>query len=181
MKIYKPIFFSPPTSTMDYTSNQLYHLIRQRAGSKMLRQAESINMYSQVSEYLDDSHLDSAIQAHKTFEVNYPRGTESHMGHVSLEEITAIRTKDLTDLPWIYVHMLETLSAHDEFAADLLNMKLESSPAAAWRIPLPSHVAEADSFQYVYEEWLSLNPWIESFIDLATADDVIETDDPQSD
>jgi hypothetical protein len=164
---------------MDY-ANSLYHLIRDRAGSKMLRQAESINMYEQVSDYLDDylddSHIDATIQLYKDFEIKYPSVTESHMGAIWLDEIQNMDEYELQTLPWIYVHMLETLVSHDPLAVSLLSQKLASSPAAAWRIPL-TDVAAEDSFTHIYEEWLAANPWIQSFTELATAENFQVEDD----
>jgi len=164
---------------MDYANNALYNLIRSRAGSKMLRQAESINMYEQVSDYLDDSHIDASIQLYKDFETKYPSVTESHMGAIWLHEIQNMNAYELQCIPWIYVHMLETLVSHDPFASNFLKQKLAASPAAAWRIPLPDVIAE-DAFKHIYEEWLAANPWIQSFTELATAEDFIETEDPES-
>jgi hypothetical protein len=163
---------------MDYANNQLYCLIRQRAGSKMLRQAESINMYEQVSDYLDDSHIDASIQLYKTFEANYPNCTESHMGAIWLDEIQNMDAYELQCLPWIYVHMLETLVSHDPVSVKLLKEKLASSPAAAWRIPLPDVIAE-DAFKHIYEEWLAANEWVQSFTELATAENFEISDDPE--
>ena len=168
---------------MDYANKALYNLIRSRAGSKMLRQAESINMYEQVSDYLDDSHIDASIQLYKTFEANYPNCTESHMGAIWLDEIQNMDAYELQTLPWIYVHMLETLVSHDPFASNFLKQKLAASPAAAWRIPLPEGIAPADAFKHTYAEWLYVNPWIESFAVWANAesltyDNYISDEDP---
>lgn len=166
---------------MDYANNALYHLIRARAGSKMLRQAESINMYEQVSDYLDDSHIDASIQLYKDFETKYPNGTEVFMGAIWLDEIQNMNAYELQCLPWIYVHMLQTLASHDPFAVTLLKQKLAASPAAAWRIPLPSSIAAEDAFKHIYEEWLAANPWIQSFTELATAENFEIEDDPEDD
>jgi hypothetical protein len=160
---------------MDYANNALYNLIRARAGSKMLRQAESINMYEQVSDYLDDSHIDASIQLYKDFEEKYPNGTEVFMGAIWLNEIQNMNAYDLQCLPWIYVHMLETLVSHDPVATSFLKEKLAASPAA-WRIPLPD---VPDAFKHIYEEWIAANPWIQSFTELATAENFEIVDDPQ--
>lgn len=159
--------------------SNLYHLIRSRAGSKMLRQAESINMYEKVSDYLDDSHIDASIQLYKAFEINYPSVTESHMGAIWLHEIQNMDAYELQTLPWIYVHMLETLVSHDPFASNFLKQKLAASPAAAWRIPLPDSIAATDAFTHIYEEWLAVNEWIQSFTELATAENFNIEDDPE--
>ena len=132
-------------------------------------------MYEQVSAYLDDSHIDASIQLYKTFEANYPSVTDSHMGAIWLHEIQKIDEYELQTLPWVYVYMLETLVSHDPFAVSFLKQKLAA--LAAWRIPLPD---SADAFKHMYEEWIAANPWIQSFTELATAEDFIETEDPDS-
>ena len=165
---------------MDYTSN-LYNLIRSRAGSKMLRQAESINMYNQVSDYLDDSQIDAAIQLYRKFEENYPIGTELHMGSIWFHEIETIDEKELEMLPWVYVHMLEALTGHNIASANLLAHKLAASPASEWRVPLPENLAPADAFTHIYEEWLDANRWIESFTLLATAENFSEVYESSTD
>ena len=166
---------------MDYASNALYHLIRARAG-KMLRQAESIIMYDQVSYYLDESCLDMSSEVFKKFEADYPPFPETPMGSISLDEIQQMNEKELQDLPWIYVFMLQTL-ADDPVASNLLTQKLAASPAAAWRIPLPESIAPTDAFKHTYDEWIYVNPWIESFAVWANAepltyDNYISDEDP---
>jgi hypothetical protein len=141
----------------------LYNLIRDRAGTKMLRQAESINMYDQVSDYLGDSHIDVAIDIFKTFETNYSLSPETQMSAIWLHEIQKIDSKELQELPWVYVYMLQALSGHDPESAKILKEQLAASPAAAWRIPLPEEVEPVDAFKHVYEEWMSNNQWIHSF------------------
>lgn len=164
---------------MDYANNALYNLIRSRAGSKMLRQAESINMYEQVSDYLDNSHIDASIQLYREFEIKYPSVTESHMGAIWLDEIQNMDAYELQCIPWIYVHMLETLVSHDPVATSFLKEKLAASPAAAWRIPLPD--VPEDAFKHIYEEWLAANEWVQSFTELATAEnfEIEDENDPE--
>jgi len=166
---------------MDYASNALYHLIRARAGTKMLNQAESIIMYDQASYYLDESCLNMSSEVFKKFEADYPPFPETPMGSISLDEIQQMNEKELQDLPWIYVFMLQTLA--NDAASNLLTQKLAASPAAAWRIPLPEGIAPADAFKHTYAEWLYVNPWIESFAVWANAepltyDNYISDEDP---
>ena len=160
---------------MEY-ANALYHLIRARAG-KMLRQAESIIMYDKASYYLDESCLHHAVETFKKFEADYPPFPETPMGSIGLDEIQQIDDKELKDLPWIYVFMLQTL-ANEPDASKLLKQKLAASPAAAWRIPLQEGIAPADAFKHAYDEWLYVNPWIESFTVWASADELYDTEDP---
>ncbi len=162
---------------MEY-SNALYHLIRQRAGTKMLRQAESMLMYDQASDYLDESHLGHAMEIFNKFEADYPPFPETPMGFISLSEIEAMDENDLKTLPWIYVFMLQSLTGHEPIATNLLSQKLAASPAAAWRIPLQEGIAPADAFKHTYDEWLYVNPWIESFAVWVNADPTYDTEDP---
>ena len=153
---------------MDYANNALYHLIRTRAGTKMLRQAESVNMYDQVSHYLYESCLQQAVELYKNFEAEYPIGSETPMGFIWMDELEAMDSKELQDLPWIYVFMLQAMAAHSDMTTDLLKEKLAASKAAAWRYPLPEGVAAADAFKHTYDTWVADNQWVESFItDLA--------------
>jgi len=162
---------------MDY-ANALYHLIRARAGTKMLRQAESIIMYDQASNYLDETYLEHAVEVFNKFEADYPPFPEIPMGSISLDEIQTMDANDLKNLPWIYVFMLQTLAAHDPDASNLLNQKLAASRAAAWRIPLQEGIAPADAFKHTYDEWVYVNPWIESFAVWANVDPTYDTEDP---
>lgn len=143
---------------MDIKKNALYCLIRERAGSEMLRRAEMINAYNTVFDCIDEGEPEMATAITEKFRKEYPLSdAEIKMSLIRLEEIVMINPHDLTYLPWVYVHMLQALTWHDFFAAKLLNDKLEASVAAGWRIPLPEGVSNADSFSYVYEEWLKHN------------------------
>ena len=144
--------------------NKLYNLIRERAGSEMLRQAEAMKMYDQVSDYLGDNlpaqAIDLAMEFHKEYPMEAP---VIPMVMINLLEICSSTDKDIQELPWIYVHMLETLVSHDDLASKVLKQRLETSPAAAWRQPLPEGVSNADAFTHIFDEWVSKNEWIESF------------------
>lgn len=156
----------PSTTLLDsyYTDNMLFQLIRARAGSKMLREAESINVYNEISELIDQNQLHSAVDRAKQFHEHYPvPEVETPMTSVKMEEICTIDPKDLQELPWVYVHMLQTLTGHDELTGRVLNDLLSCSPAAAWRLPLTEGVSNADAFQHVYDEWRQHNVWVQSF------------------
>jgi len=143
---------------IDIKKNDLYHLIRDRAGSEMLRQAEMINAYNMVFDCIDEGESEMATALTEKFRKEYPLiNAETKMSLIRLEEIVMINPSDLAYLPWVYVHMLQALTWHDFFAAKLLNDKLEASVAAGWRIPLPDGISNADSFSYVYKDWLKKN------------------------
>ena len=156
----------PPTTLLGsyYTDNMLFQLIRARAGSKMLREAESINVYNEISELIDQNQLHSAVDRAKQFHEHYPvPEVETPMTSVTTGEICTMNAKDLQELPWVYVHMLQTLTGHDELTGRILNDLLSSSPAAAWRLPLPAGLSNAEAFPHVYNEWLEHNAWVRSF------------------
>ena len=154
---------------MAFENNALYKLIRERAGSEMLRQADAMKMYDQVSDLLSDNLPAQAFDLGMEFHNEYPMEAPFiPMVMINLVEICAATDKDLQELPWIYVHMLETLVSHDDLAVKVLKERLEASPAAAWRQPLPEGVSNADAFTHIFNEWLSPNDWIESFESWAT-------------
>jgi hypothetical protein len=153
-------------------SSSLYNLIRERAGSEMLRQAESMKMYDQVSDFLSDNLTSEALDLAMEFHKNYPREAPfTPMGHINLLEVCSIADKELETLPWIYVHMLETLVSQDDLASKVLKEKLAASPAAAWRMPTPEGVSNGDAFAHIFNEWVSQNGWVESFESWATRHD----------
>jgi hypothetical protein len=155
----------PPTTLLDsyYTDNMLFQLIRARAGSKMLREAESINMYDEIWEYMDENQM-QAVDRAKQFHEHYPvPEVETPMTPMTMEEICTMDPKELQELPWVYVYVLQTLTGHDELTGRILNDLLSCSPAAAWRLPLAAGVSNADAFPHVYDEWLKHNAWVQSF------------------
>jgi len=149
---------------MAFENNALYMLIRERAGSEMVRQADAIKMYNQVSDLLSDNLPAQAFDLSRKFQKEYPLDAPRiPMGHINLVEMCAVTDKDLQELPWIYVHMLETLVSSDDLAVKVLKERLAASPAAAWRWPLPEGVSNADAFTHIFNEWVSQNDWVESF------------------
>jgi hypothetical protein len=144
-------------------NNSLYNLIRERAGSEMLRKAESINMYNEASDLLGENMTSEAIDLVIEFHKKYSEVPITPMVPISLMEVCCIDDQELRDLPWIYVHMLETLVSQDYLSVSTLKHRLAASPAAAWRIPLPEGVSNADAFTYVYDDFMEYNAWIESF------------------
>lgn len=145
-------------------SSSLYNLIRERAGSEMLYRAESMKMYDQASDFLSDNLTSEAFDLAVEFRKNYPsEAPVIPMVPINLVEVCAVRDKDLETLPWIYVHMLETLVSHDDLASKVLKEKLAASPAAEWRLPLPEDVSMADAFTHIFNEWVSQNGWVQSF------------------
>jgi len=152
--------------------NKLYNLIRERAGSEMLYKAEAMKMYEQVSDFLGDNLTSEAVSVAVEFHKEYPIGAPvTAMGHINLVDVCSINEKELEDLPWIYVHMLETLVSQDDLASKVLTQKIAASPAAAWRQPLPEGVSNADAFAHIFNDWVSQNDWIESFESWAHSND----------
>ena len=137
--------------------NKLYQLIRNHAGTKMLREAEEILTYNKVQYLLEENMPDHAIKAIETHNIDYESFTKYEpMRLLTLEQVKAINAYDLELIPWIYVHMLETLS-QDEEVAPLVAEMIRGSPAAAWRVPLEPSVNYGDAFSDVYSNWLQKN------------------------
>jgi hypothetical protein len=138
---------------MEYSKNKLYHLIRQRAGTKMLRDAEGINAYDTIAYYLSECDTERAIDVAEAFHTAYPvLEKEEGMTVIMLDEVMEIDPEDLKWLPWIYVDMLRALTWNDLYSAALLNQMLMKSPAAAWRLPLDTGPNEY-AFQKTIDDW----------------------------
>ena len=141
-----------------YENNALYQLIRRRAGTKMLRDAEGIIAYDIIDTYLSEEYTDKACEIAETFHNSYPLlKNEEPMTVIMLEEILLINPKELEQLPWVYVDMLRTLTWNDPDAGALLNEMLQSSPAAAWRLPLDTTVPNEFAFKKTIDDWWTNN------------------------
>jgi hypothetical protein len=135
-------------------TNKLYQLIRQRAGTKMLRDAEGINAYDTIDYYLSECDTERAIDVAEAFHKSYPvLQKEEPITVIMLDEIMEMDSEDLKWLPWVYVDMLRALTWNDLYAGALLNEKLKSSPAAAWREPLDTTVENEYAFKKTIDNW----------------------------
>jgi hypothetical protein len=150
---------------MAYEDNALYMLIRERAGSKMLREAEQVNAYNRAQDLFSEGtqhDLEMAGREINRFHQLYPPlEKEFPMDFITLSEVARINLKELEQLPWIYVDMLRVLTCRDTVAAELVDKMLKESPAAAWR---PNHavgIEAKDAFNHVYTGWHQAN---ETFI-----------------
>lgn len=149
-------------NTMASAMNALYSLIYERAGSKMIMDAEEIQMYITVDYFLSEGFKDRAIDVASEFDdMTYSYGY-SPQRPITYEEVMKINPKDLENIPWIYVHVLETLCAGTE-AEKAVNDLIKASEATKWRIPLDSGVANRDAFEHVCRKWKLENTWIDSF------------------
>jgi hypothetical protein len=75
---------------------------------------------------------------------------------LTLEQVNAITASDLELIPWIYVHVLETLCQNDD-VAPIINRMILTSPAAAWRVHLDPSVDYGNAFSHVYSNWFQKN------------------------
>jgi hypothetical protein len=146
---------------MSYDRNQnnaLYQLIRERAGTKMLREAEQVNIYNWIQELLCEGLTHDVGEQVEYFFKHYPPlAIEMPQGAITLSEVVQIDKNELEQLPWIYVDMLRTLAADDGVTDLMLDEMLKTSPAAAWREPLKDAVANKDIFEYTYTDWYKHN------------------------
>jgi hypothetical protein len=134
-------------------SNSLYHLIRERAGSRMLREAEEMETYNNANALFKEAKekcVEEAFTQIKHFKERYPiLETEIPMGFISLREIAQIDLIELHELPRIYVDMLRSLTWNDEIAGSILNRMIED-----WWGAL-SDVENGDAFDHAYAEWFN--------------------------
>ena len=142
----------------NYENNALYHLIRRRAGSKMLRDAEGIIAYDKVNSYLSEGMTVDACKVAESFHKSYPLlEREEAMTVIMIDEILYINAKELAAIPWVYVDMLRTLTWNDSYAGALLNDILKRSSAAAWRLPLDTTVPNEFAFKKTIDDWWTKN------------------------
>jgi len=137
-----------------YEDNSLYMMIRDRAGSKMLRQAEQINTFNHVNSLFNDK---ASILINNVWKLYPVLDEETPMSFITFSEVSRIKEKELEGLPWIYVDMLRVLTWQDKFSSRLVNEMIDKSPAAAWRIPLAPGVDNKDAFEYTYSRWYEEN------------------------
>jgi hypothetical protein len=138
----------------------LYELIRESAGSEMIRQAERMAIYDAVAEYLGEGKTSPALDLAMQFE-NYPYAF-THMIPFTLEDVADIHDDEIKNLPFIYIIMLQSL-AWDDDAAALINEKILAQAQGDWILPLSEGISNKNAFNHVYNKWLAENGWIESF------------------
>jgi hypothetical protein len=141
---------------MNLEKNKLYNLIRYKAGSKMLRQAEEVNLCIRleycIEENIADEYCQKIIGEYKRL---YPQMIqEIPMDYLTISEALDISLDDLTHIPYIYVHILETLASTNKYIEDIVNNKIAVCEASLWRLPLPLGVENKDSFNRVYSDFL---------------------------
>ena len=142
----------------DYQSNMLYQLIRARAGSKMIREAEQVNVYDVVEELCLEENPVEASRIIRQFHQDYPiLDKEVLMSSIRIDEVDRIDSKELQELPWIYVYILRALTWTNELAAEGVNEKIKASPAQAWRGPFIEVVDNKEIFDYIYTRWYQQN------------------------
>lgn len=147
----------------------LYNLINTRAGSKMLYQALEVMTYMRIQDYLIEEGPDSvelAEEEYKNFQ-NHSysvKCSQNPMKPFTAKEVETFTDEAIANIPWVAVHMLETLCAGE--AEAIIDKRLKDSVANKWRIPRPDDVAMKDSFDYIYNKWTSENSfWIQKFND----------------
>ena len=132
-------------------ANSLYVLICERAGSAMLRRADAVLNYEQISRYLENNQHDYAITCAKNFDESHPLSNEqTPVIPIYLEDI--VNHNDITTLPEPYLHILETLCVDDPYASELIEYISGSNV-----------IDKANSFTNFYNNWIVDNPWTQEF------------------
>jgi hypothetical protein len=141
---------------MNLENNKLYNLIRHKAGSKMLRQAEEVNLCIRleycIEESIEDEYCQKMIDEYKR---RYPQMIEEiPMDYLTISEALDISLDDLSFLPYIYVHILETLASTNKNIEGIVNNKISICEARNWRVKKSDTVQNKDSFSVVYSDFL---------------------------
>jgi len=141
---------------MNLEKSKLYNLIRHKAGSKMLRQAEEINLCIRleycIEENIADDYCEKLVNDYKR---RYPQMIEEiPMEYLTVSEAVVISLADLMHLPYIYVYMLKTLASANKNIEAFVNKKIAICQANLWRVPLDDGVENKDSFSRVYSDFL---------------------------
>ena len=154
-----------------FQGNALYQLIRERAGSKMVREAEQVNIYTWANECLGEDGGDAYVanQAKHFFETYPVLEIERPQSTITLSDVMKMSDKDIEELPWVYVDMLRSITTRSDGAIYVLITKLKRSPATAWREPIDDiTVSNEDVFEYSYTRWYKdMEPTIKKINTLA--------------
>jgi hypothetical protein len=131
----------------------LYQLIRARAGSKMLRQAEAVLNYTEIYGLIMNNKDKQALNVAIKFDAEYPLlAEEIPMTPVTLDDIK--NKLDILNLSWPYIHLLETLCADDSRAIAVINDVLGTTEGEN----------KKESFYNFYSYWLIKNiSWTKEF------------------
>jgi len=148
-----------------FPPDHLYHIIRSRSGSKMLQQGEEINTFMRIKRLLEEGNITEAVNIFHEYlskYENYESNPPSPISPFSYSDVQEINKNELYQIPYIYVHMLETLCETDD-AAKLLSTMIKKSymPIEYKRFPgLPN----AEIFPFVRCGWYGKNYyWIKRF------------------
>jgi hypothetical protein len=133
--------------------SQLYQLIRDRAGSKMLRQAEAILNYTEIYGLVMNNKETELFNLAAKFDTLYPLlAEEIPMIPIKFEDIK--NKFDMLNLSCPYIHLLETLCADDARAVALIDTVLGTGDTEN----------KKDSFDNFYNLWLIKNiDWTNKF------------------
>jgi len=143
-------------------ANNISQLIRANAGSKMIREAEQMIAYDCVSELLGEQQQAEAVERIKRFHMEYPLlEKETPPNLLNFSEIAQFSSKELQEIPSIYLEILRSLTWYNETTAAFLNEAITQALKEVYRSPLTTVVNNRDAFEYVYTKWYQES---ESFI-----------------
>ena len=134
-----------------------------RAGTEMLQKGEEILMYLDIQHFLEKKLYGAALDTANTYDADYCFLPEVPMEFITLNEIKAIKKEELRSLPWIYVHMLETLCSKDAETEMAINTLIKESSLSKWYTPMIEGITHKHSFSYNYTKWHYDNQWTEGF------------------
>ena len=148
-----------------FPPDHLYYLIRSNCGSKMLQQGEEINTFIRIKRLLEEAKLMEAVRIFHTYLDKY-ENSESNpplpSTLLTYKDVQQIKIDELQQIPWIYVHMLETLCQAND-AAKLIREMIKKSYMCTEYKSFPG-LPNADIFPFVRCGWYGKNYyWMKAF------------------
>lgn len=161
-------------SEMAFNNTALHALLVKHASSDMLTKVEEVNTFTKIRSLLDKGLHEEANDYYRIW-VWTPILGGKQLTKITVAEARRITDEDICLLPWIYVSLLENLSASDleegeiivgAFTAEeVVDAKINTSDSAKWRVCRPSWVPSEDSFDFAYNLWMETNgSWIREFL-----------------
>jgi uncharacterized protein with von Willebrand factor type A (vWA) domain len=121
-------------------------LIKSRAGSKMLREADRMVTYDHVYDLFCEKNLEEAcdeLERHAEIYLEYEPKSFIDLEEIDFEEVWTLHPA--------YMSVLRSLTWHDPDTATTLNKKLEEMGYEV------TDVENKDAFEYAYTEWFHRN------------------------
>jgi hypothetical protein len=124
----------------------MLNLIKSRAGSKMIREADRMVTYDRIYDLFCANNLEEVceeIERHAEIYLEYqPK---------SFIDLSEIDFEDVATLGPVYMNVLRSLTWHDPETATTLNQRLE---AMGYTV---TDVENKDAFEYAYTDWFHRN------------------------